>query len=935
MERMSVSMKNKIIMLCCIFSVILSVTSLATVYESIDSSTITDGVVLNKVTIFDKNGWIYLDILEIDMNEDTINISPLISQTGVSNFSSIKNMANTQNAIAGLNGDYFAKRPNTTDRGQSIGFLGSNGNILVSSADENISAEKMGSFILTKDNSVIYSYLTDNITIISPKTENTFIACDINKYVPYNSIGIYTSKWSDKSIGNSEGKELVELVVIDNTVQEIRQYLDPIEIPEEGYILSAYGPDAIQYVLDNFDIGDKIEYTVDINLDLEEMQFAISGGTILVKNGEIPTFTHTVWGNNEMSAIGTNKKENKIYLVACTGVNGPSTGISQKNFAQLLKDYGIYNALCLDGGGSTTMVAKELGNKSLSTILSRENYLRPVANGIGIFSTQEPTGKIGGLLLTLSDTHIFVDNITTFSIKAYDTNYYAMDIDTSKLKVSFNNNKARYEDGSIIGINEGTTIITVEYMGKKVSGELEILGEIYNLEISPKETSISIEDSLKFKLIATDKNGFSNIIDTSLATWKIETGSGTLKNGEYTPQKHETVIISASIDNVKVYSTIHINTEKTNIFDDFEKLKGEFSAYPQTTVNGEVDISKSKKKNGKYSLKLTYDFTNNEQAVRGAYYDYTTPLELPTNISEIGIWVYSPEKNDNSIKSQYIDKKGNTYIDVLASKIDWTGWKYITYPSYSKITKIVSIYVAQSNQDLSNKGYIYIDDLTVTYYGNDSSNIVAPNDILIKDIDEKKLDNGYCISLIDRIKTPSTLFDNIVNNKLINSFNDNTNLLLTYETINSMISDNISTDFEKISNYNVRDVKGLRIISINNSNKGIRNTDFSQWEKLIDDIDIKKNILLVLSNSLDTFSDTLEKDLLLQTLQEKVENSDKKCWLVQYGTQTKVENYNGIKVITIGKITVNKSITDILNNYRYVNVYVTSNDISYEIKEIF
>ncbi len=928
-------MKNKILYLSLIITMLFSVTCFANVYENSESTQIAHGVTLNKKTMFTQNGWIYLDVIEIDVNNEDVKIGPLTSNIGVSNFSNIKNMVNENGAIAGLNGDYFAKRPNFTNRGQSIGLLGANGQILVSSADENISSQTMASFILNNDNSVIYSYLTDTITITSVKTGNTFIACDINKYVPYNSIGIFTSMWSEKSIGNSEGKEMIEVIVIDDVIKEIRQYLEPVEIPKDGYLLSAYGPDAIAYILDNFEVGDKIEYTVDINLDLEQMQFAISGGTMLVNNGQVPNFTHTVWGNNEMSAIGTNKRGNKIYLVACTAVNGSNTGISQKNFANILKEYGMYNALCLDGGGSTTMVAKELGNGYVSTILSRSNYLRPVVNGIGVFSLNKPSEEIGGLILELVDNYIFVDNTTAFSIKAYDTNYYAMDIDTSKLKVTFNNSNAKYKNGIITGLKEGTTKLTVEYMGKSATKQLQILGEIYTLEISPKETSISIDDITTFKLTGIDKNGYRNTIDNSLVKWEIVSGSGTLKKGQYTPSKHETVVISASIDNVKTYATIHINTEKTNIYDDFEELKGNFSAYPSTTVLGEVDISKSKKKNGKYSLKLTYDFTNNEQAVRGAYYDYTTPLELPNNISEIGIWVYSPEKNDNMIKSQYVDKKGNTYIDVLADKIDWTGWKYITYPSHSKVTKIVSIYVAQSNQDISNEGYIYIDDLTVTYYGNDTTNLITPTDVIKSDIDNSYLDNSYCVSIIDRIKNPSTLFDNIVNRKLIYSFNNGTDLLLTYEPLNNTVLDNISIPHEKISNYTVTDEKSLRIITINNENKGIRNTDYTQWENLIDDIDINKNILLILSNSLDNFSDTLEKELLLQTLQEKTKDTGKKCWIVQYGTKTNVENYNGIKIITIGKITSNNTIEKTLENYRYINIYITSKDISYEIKEIF
>ena len=171
-------MKNKICILICIFTLLLSVSCFANAYENIETINIAKGVTLNKVTIFDENGWTYLNVIEINTNEKSVSIGPLISEVGVSHFSTIKNMVTTNNAVAGINGDYFAKRPNTTNRGQSIGFLGSDNQILVSSADENISSQTMGSFILSDNNNVIYSYLTDTITITSPKTQNTFEACD-------------------------------------------------------------------------------------------------------------------------------------------------------------------------------------------------------------------------------------------------------------------------------------------------------------------------------------------------------------------------------------------------------------------------------------------------------------------------------------------------------------------------------------------------------------------------------------------------------------------------------------------------------------------------------------------------------------------------------------------------------------------------------------
>ena len=123
--------------------------------------------------------------------------------------------------------------------------------------------------------------------------------------------------------------------------------------------------------------------------------------------------------------------------------------------------------------------------------------------------------------------------------------------------------------------------------------------------------------------------------------------------------------------------------------------------------------------------------------------------------------------------------------------------------------------------------------------------------------------------MIDRIKTPVILFDNLLNTRLLSSINKDSDIVFTYEKISTDIEKQIETDHEIISSYSVTDTRGLRIITIDNSKNGIRLTDYTQWENLIEDIDTNKNILIILTKSLNSFTDKLEKELLLNLLKEK------------------------------------------------------------------
>ena len=127
------------------------------------------------------------------------------------------------------------------------------------------------------------------------------------------------------------------------------------------------------------------------NLDYEKIQFAISGGAMLVENGKVPnSFTSMIWGTNPRTAVGLSKDGNTLYLVTVDGRQNSSIGMTQTEFAELLVEKGIYNALNLDGGGSTTMVARKLGEENLQTVNSPSGgVLRMVTNAIGVYNTSK------------------------------------------------------------------------------------------------------------------------------------------------------------------------------------------------------------------------------------------------------------------------------------------------------------------------------------------------------------------------------------------------------------------------------------------------------------------------------------------------------------------------------------------------------------------
>ena len=76
------------------------------------------------------------------------------------------------------------------------------------------------------------------------------------------------------------------------------------------------------------------------------------------------------------TGIGISKDSTELYLITVDGRQESSSGISLKEFANLMLKEGIYQGLNLDGGGSTTMVI----NGKLVNSPSDKSGERPVGN---------------------------------------------------------------------------------------------------------------------------------------------------------------------------------------------------------------------------------------------------------------------------------------------------------------------------------------------------------------------------------------------------------------------------------------------------------------------------------------------------------------------------------------------------------------------------
>ena len=135
-------------------------------------------------------------------------------------------------------------------------------------------------------------------------------------------------------------------------------------------------------------IGTQAEYNNNYRGQLTD---AVGGfGTMLIRDGEIAVSRTDSYYNDRAprTAVGITKT-GKVVLMVLDGRQDPySAGGSMQEIAQIMFEAGCVDAVNLDGGGSTTFVAKQQGSENLEVISSpSDGAARSVSTSLMMVST--------------------------------------------------------------------------------------------------------------------------------------------------------------------------------------------------------------------------------------------------------------------------------------------------------------------------------------------------------------------------------------------------------------------------------------------------------------------------------------------------------------------------------------------------------------------
>ena len=575
-----------------------------------------------------------------------------------------------------------------------------------------------------------------------------------------------------------------------------------------------------------FGITEEGQAVISNSEDTEGLAYAVGGGTLLVKDGEVNV---SKGGRNvTYTAIGI-KADGTVVSMVCYGQRYPvSCGYTQYEVAQMMKARGCQTALLLDGSGSSTFVSRREGD---SQVITRNNpsdgQERQVSSSLFIVSDVKATGEFD---------HAVITPVNEVYTPGSTVQFTAVGADPSGAPAPLPENASWSVDsayGSIGGSTGeftsngslGEVTVSLQSGGKTVGTATITIAAPDQLLFSSEKVNVGFGDTSDLGLQVRYQGRNVNYKDGDFQWTLSDEEMGSFSGNLFQASETESITGTATVTSVHdqaVTATVQLEVGKEPIIAmDFEDpdwkivtgttqhglgdVVGVFdengnyttdaaavsaatqgaNAYCLSYTNrngptqpkvGNAEIVSLAEgapvRSGQYSLRMDYDFTQNNNQTDGVCFGLSEEIVPDGNPNKIGLWVYIPEGTPSLwLRLRYQDGTGNSsQIDFTKGNVEGetelhkqadNAWHYYE-ADLSKLTPPVKIPAGMSIRimvlsyatsgvgwtsadgtkiDKSEcYGSLYFDDLTYIY-GSTNQDVVAP---VITDVtvNEAPLENG-------------------------------------------------------------------------------------------------------------------------------------------------------------------------------------------------
>lgn len=273
-------------------------------------------------------------------------------------------VANDPTAVGGTNGNYF----DISDTGAPVGV----GRSRTRGVTHAPASGWNNAFYQTADG----SYDVGTVTLTGHLAQHPdWPVTGLNlPHARPNAITLYTPVW-----GKARGR-----AVLDGRRTPVREVHVKDGVVRQNTTTLMKGRTFQGYLLIGLGRGAKLLRTLKVGSDLDaswaldpKPKMAITGSQVLVQHGRVVAADDGQ--KAPRTAVGIDQDTGHVVLAALDGRQKNAVGLSTLGWARFLKRIGVDDAVNLDGGGSTTMVARSADGGTTSVVnrpsLGRERWV--------------------------------------------------------------------------------------------------------------------------------------------------------------------------------------------------------------------------------------------------------------------------------------------------------------------------------------------------------------------------------------------------------------------------------------------------------------------------------------------------------------------------------------------------------------------------------
>jgi exopolysaccharide biosynthesis protein len=677
---------------------------------AVGSSTVAPGIALESFDRWEDQGWIRGDAATIDLHAD---VRPAyLSPGSVAATAPVRDqLAGVDGAVLAFNADFF----DINDTGGAEGVAIADGELVKSAAAG--SSNVIG---FDADGTAAIQSIGFTGTAATGTGSLDLYGLNVTA-LPAGRIGVYDATWGEASRARvADGAtDLTEVTIVDGVVAAVTDAPQAGPIAEDATVL--FGREAGAQALAQLQIGDEIavDYAAVPQGDLPET--AVSGRQILLQDGEV--VPQADQARHPRTAVGVAEDGRTLYVLTVDGRQAASGGYTLEETAEQLLAMGAHSALNLDGGGSSTLIARAPGTNDLVTVNSPSDATeRAVGNALA-FTVPAGDGAPAGFAVApqapfspgaidgADYDRVFPGLTRPLATAAFDDAYGPADADphwrTSPSRLGWVD-----DDGIFHARNRsGTATVTAKDGGAEGSTALQVLGPLAALEPSQRLVSLAdIGASAAFQLIGADAQGFTapidpGDIDITYDDDLFAIAPDGLGGFTITAKAAGSGTVELAVAGRTTALAVTVGLEEQPVADFGDAAQWTFS-----TARATGSMAPAEGHDGA-GLALTYDFTQST-ATRAAYAKPPASIPVAGQPQRFGLWAKS--EGDGEWPSLHLKDANGTDVVLRGEYLTGPGWTRLEFDVPAGVAYPVSVYrfyVAETRATAAYQGSVTISDL--------------------------------------------------------------------------------------------------------------------------------------------------------------------------------------------------------------------------------